>query len=80
LLDEFLIQVHPIGQDHVPKGAFVLIVAVGLDRDFFPEGEVSDGVFGIVSKGLALLRAVDAAEANCLRIQWRLLRHSVEPR
>ena len=38
-LDEFLIEVHPIGQDHVPKGAFVLVVAVRLDGDLFPEGE-----------------------------------------
>jgi len=39
LLGEFLIEVRAIGQDHVSKEAFVLVVAVGLDRDVFPEGE-----------------------------------------
>jgi len=40
LPDEFLIQVDPIGQDHVSKGALVLVVAVRLSGDFFTEGEV----------------------------------------
>jgi hypothetical protein len=31
---EFLIQVHPIGQDHLAKCAPVLVLAVGLDGDF----------------------------------------------
>ncbi len=35
LLDEFLIEIHPIGQDHVSKGARVLVVAVFSDRGFF---------------------------------------------
>jgi hypothetical protein len=34
MLDKLLIQVDPIGQDHVSKGALVLVVAVRLDRDF----------------------------------------------
>jgi hypothetical protein len=29
-----------IGQEHIPKGALVLVVAVSLERDFFREGEV----------------------------------------
>jgi len=40
LLDEFLIEIHPIGQDHVSKGALVLVVAVSLDRNFLAESEV----------------------------------------
>ncbi len=66
--DEFLIEVHPIGQDHVPKDALVLIVAVGLDGYIFPKGVVRGGMFGIVAKGLAFLRAVDPAEADAFRV------------
>ena len=31
LLDEFLIEIHPLGEEHVSKGALVLIVAVRVD-------------------------------------------------
>jgi hypothetical protein len=34
LLDEFLIEVRAIRKDHVSKGVFVLVAAVGLERDF----------------------------------------------
>jgi len=54
LLDVFLIDVHAIGQDHVSKGACVLVLAVGLDGDFLPEGEVSDGVLGLLADGLSV--------------------------
>jgi hypothetical protein len=64
LLDEFLIEIHPIGQEYIRKGACVLVVAVGLDRNVFTEGEVSGGVLGVVAVGLAFLRAVDSAEAD----------------
>jgi hypothetical protein len=37
---------------------------VSLDGDIFPKGEGRDGVLGIATKGLAFLRAVDAAEAD----------------
>ena len=37
---------------------------MGLDGDFLPEGEVRDGVLGVVAVGLALLRAVDPAETD----------------
>ena len=40
LLDEFLIQAHPIGQDHVSKGALVLVEAVGLEGNFLPEDQL----------------------------------------
>ena len=29
-----------------PNGAFVLVVTIGLECDFFTEGEVCDGVLG----------------------------------
>ena len=54
----------PIGQDQVSNGVPVFVVTVGLDGDVLPEAEVSDGVLGIVAVGLALLRAVDPAEAD----------------
>ena len=37
---------------------------MGLDRDVFAEGEVSDGVLGACAVILAFLRTVDAAEAD----------------
>jgi hypothetical protein len=40
LLDEFLIQAHPIGLDHVSKGALVLVEAVDLEGDFLPEDQL----------------------------------------
>jgi len=42
LLHEFLIEIHAIRQEHlVSKGAPVLVEAVSLECDFFPEGEFS---------------------------------------
>ena len=43
-------------------------MAVGLDSDFFAEGEVRGRVFGVVAVGLALLRAVNPAEADACRM------------
>jgi hypothetical protein len=39
-LDEILIEIHPIGQDHVSNGALVLAVTIGLDGDFLPEDQL----------------------------------------
>ncbi len=39
LPDEFVIQIHPIGQDHLSQDAFVLVKAVCLDGDFFTKGQ-----------------------------------------
>ena len=64
--DQLLIQVHAIGEDHIAKGARVLVVAVCLDGDFFPKGEGRGRVLGVVAEGLAFLRAVDAAEADAV--------------
>jgi len=46
LLDEFLIEIDPHRQAHIGNHALLLVVAVRLERDFFPEDEVSDGVIG----------------------------------
>jgi hypothetical protein len=46
LLDEFLIEIRPVRQDHIGKGALVLVVAVGLERDFFPEDKGRGGMLG----------------------------------
>ena len=39
-----------------------------LDGHVLPEGEVRGGVLGVVAVGLSLLRAVDATEADVLRL------------
>ena len=51
LLDEFLIDVRAIRQEHIGKRALVLVVAVRLERDFFPKGEVSGTQFAQVRHG-----------------------------
>ena len=64
LLHEFLIEIHPIRQDHVSKDALVLVVAVRLDRDLFLEDEVRGNLLRLLAEGLAFLWAIDAAQAN----------------
>jgi hypothetical protein len=49
LLEEFLIEIHPIGQEHIGKGAPILVEAVGLERDLFPDGEFRGGVLGLLA-------------------------------
>ena len=51
LRDEFLVEVHPIRQDHVSKGLPVHVMTVGLDGNFFSEGDVRGGVLGVVAEG-----------------------------
>jgi len=46
LVIQRVIDVGAIRQEHIGKGAPVLVEAVGLKCDFLPEGEVSDGVRG----------------------------------
>ena len=67
MLDEFLIEIHATGQDHIPDGALVLVVTIGVDGDFLPEGKGRDGSLGVVAVGLPFLRAVDAIEADTFR-------------
>jgi hypothetical protein len=68
LCDEFLIQVHPIGQEHIPNGALVLVVAVCLDGDLFPEGEARGGLLRVLAIRLAFLWAVDAGKTDAFRV------------
>ena len=64
MLDEFLIQIHPIGQEHIGKGAPVLVVAVSLERDFLAKDHGRGRVLRLLPVGLALLRAINPAEAD----------------
>ena len=63
--------IRSIRQEHVSKGALVLVVAMRLDRNFFSEGEVSGGALAV---SLALPRAVDAAETDALRVVVRIFK------
>jgi hypothetical protein len=63
-----VVDVGPIGQDHVSKGACVLVLAVGLDGNVLPKDEGRDGVLRVVAVSLALLRAVDAAQADAFSV------------
>jgi len=62
LLNEFLIEVHSIGQEHVGKG--VLVEAVRLERHILTKNQRCRGLLGIVPKGLAFLWAVNPAKED----------------
>ena len=64
MLDQLLIDVCPIRQEHITKGALVPVVAMCLDGDFFAEDQLRGSVLGVVAIGLAFLGAVDPAEAD----------------
>jgi hypothetical protein len=64
LLDKFLIETHAFGQDYIGNGVSILVVAVGLDGDYFSEGEVRGSLLRSLPERLASLRAVDSAETN----------------
>ena len=53
-----------IHQEHVSKGALVLVMAVGLNGHILPESESRGGVLGVVAVGLALFGCVDAVQSN----------------
>jgi len=54
LLDKFLIEIHAFGQDYIGKGVSILVVAVGLDGDFFTEGESRGDLLRLLAVSLAL--------------------------
>jgi len=58
----------PFGQDHLANSAPVLVLAACLKFDFFPKGEIRGGLLRSRAVGLAFLRAVDAVEADALRV------------
>ena len=45
MLDEFLIEDHAIRQEHIAKGALVLVVTVSLDGDILPLFQVIELIF-----------------------------------
>ena len=63
-----MIDVRAIRQEHIGQGALVLVIAVGLDGDLFPEGEGRGGVLGVVPERLAFLRAVNAAKTDAFSV------------
>ena len=63
-----MIDVGAILQEHIPKGAPVLVLAVGQEGDFFSKDQRGRGVLGVVAVGLAFLWAVDAAQADTFRV------------
>ena len=63
-----MIDIGPIGQDHIGNRSPVLVLHECLARDFLPVDECRGGVLGVVSLGLALLREVNAAQADALRV------------
>ena len=68
LLDQRVIDVGTIGQDHVSDGVLVLVVAVGLDRDFLAKGEVRGSLLRSPAERLAFLGAVDPTQADAFRV------------
>ena len=64
VLDQRVIDVGAIGQDHVSNSKRVLVMAVGLDCDFLPKGEGRGCLLGTLAVGLAFLYAVDAVETD----------------
>jgi hypothetical protein len=60
--------VSAIGQEHIDNGALILVEAVCLEGDCLAIDEYGGGLFNQQALGLAILQAVDPAEA--LRSGW----------
>jgi hypothetical protein len=58
----------PIGQQHIGMGAARRVVTVRLEDDFFPKHHRGRSLLGLMTVRLALLRAVDAAQADAFRV------------
>jgi hypothetical protein len=63
-----VIDVGPIGQQHVGEGASSLVSAVRLEDDFFSKHQRGCRLLGLMAVRLALLRAVDAAQTDAFRV------------
>jgi hypothetical protein len=68
VFDQRVIDVGAIGQTHIGKGTSKLVAAVRLEEDFFPKHHRGGRLLGLMAVGLALLRAVDAAQADAFRV------------
>jgi hypothetical protein len=55
-------------QEHIGEGVSRLVVTVRLEEDLFPKYNLERRLLGFLAVGLALLRAIDAAEADAFRI------------
>jgi hypothetical protein len=61
-----VIDLGAIQQTHFGKGAPILVLAKGLEHDFFPIDQGWRSLLGLLAIGVTFLRAVDAAEADTL--------------
>jgi hypothetical protein len=59
-----VVDVGAIGQKHITKSAPELVLASGLDDDFFPKGKVRSRLLGSRAVSLAFLWAINAAQAD----------------
>ena len=62
-----MIDVSSFPQNHIGEGASSLVAAVRLEDDFFSKHHRGRRLLGLMAVRLALLRAVDAAEADAFR-------------
>jgi len=60
--------VGPIGQTHIGKDASSPVAAVRLEEDFLPKHQIGRRLLGLMAVRLALLRAIDPAEADTFRV------------
>ena len=70
-----MIEVSAIEQEHVSQRPPILVLAVGLKDNISPEDQRGRSLLRSVAEGLALLRAVDATEADTFR--WVLCSTSI---
>jgi hypothetical protein len=56
-----------IGQEHIAKGTSILVEAARLARDYFPKNQRCRSLLGSIAESLALLGAIDPAEADTFR-------------
>src|SRR5262249_36590213 len=64
IFDECVIDVGAIPQNHIGECSPVLVLAVSLEDDIFPEGYRGRSLLRSRAEGLTFLRTVDAAEAD----------------
>lgn len=63
-----MVDVCAIGSKHIGKGTPVFVEAVSLKRDFFAKHKLRRGLLGSLPVGPAFLWAIDAAEADAVRV------------
>jgi hypothetical protein len=63
-----MIDVSSFPQNHIGEGASVLVEAVRLEDDFFSKDQRGRRLLGLMAVRLALLGAIDPAEADAFRM------------